>query len=59
MRILLDQASDDLLVETPLGFVHILLSSSKSPQKNYIQVWPKEGVSEREGEEETILAEKD
>jgi len=58
MRILLDQASDDLLVETPLGFVHILISSNNSSQKNYIQVWPKDGVSERVGEKETILAEK-
>ncbi len=58
MRILLDQASEDLLVETPLGFVHIIISSNNSSQKNYIQVWPKEDVSERDGEEETILAEK-
>jgi hypothetical protein len=62
MRIVLDCKHDDILIETPLGFVHVIVrqgSKLDRPQRNYIQIWPKEGVADLEGDPENILIEKE
>lgn len=62
MRIVLEQQHEDILIETPLGFVHVIVSNGSScdrSQRNYIQVWAKEGVADLEGDPENILIEKE
>lgn len=62
MRVVLDQQNDDILIETPLGFVHVIVNPSSNRervQRNYVQVWAKEGVASLDGSPESILIEKE